>query len=201
MDERADSYFMLEDEDEALFLSSFAAGFPLLSDQRLQDAFVIDGAPAEILRAICPDPKRSVADEANVHGAALAEIVWIAWLVYSTRAGLAKKPIEKILADILTCHGHCEADGNPERLIGDARRFMTARRLVPIKPNCLLDSLSLLRWLGPARSGAMLVFGAKLDPFAAHCWVQADDLLLNDALEAVARFRAVRVVRCSRATH
>lgn len=202
LDERSDSYFMLEDEDETLFLSSLAAGHPLPSDQRLQDAFAIDGAPARILHAICPDPKRSVAEEANSHGAAFAEIVRIARLVHSTRAWLAKRPIEKVLADILTRHGHCEQDdGSLEMLIGDARRFMSARRLVPIKANCLLDSLALLRWLGPAGRSAMLVFGAKLDPFAAHCWVQAGDVLLNDALETVARFRAVRVVQCSRATH
>lgn len=202
LDERSDSYFMLQGEDEALFLSLFAAGLPLPAVPRLQDAFAIDGTPARILHAICPDPKCSALEEANGDGAAFAEIVRIARLVHSTRAWLAKHPIEKVLAVILTCHGDCEQDdGSLEQLIGDAYRFRSARRLVPIKANCLLDSLALLRWLGPAGHRTMLVFGAKLDPFAAHCWVQADDVLLNDALETVARFRAVRVVQCSRATH
>ena len=42
---------------------------------------------------------------------------------------------------------------------------------------------SLLRRLGPHRSGVALLFGAKLDPFAAHCWVQSSDLVLNDRIE------------------
>lgn len=202
LDERSDSYFMLHDEDEAHFLSSFAEGIPLAADQRPQDALVIDGKPAEILHAKCPEPRRSALEETNGHGAAFAEIVRIARLVHSTRAWLARRPIEKVLADIVTSQGTRDArGGSVEQLIGDARRFMSARRLVPIRANCLLDSLAFLRWLGPAGRRALLVFGAKLDPFAAHCWVQADDVLLNDALETVARFRAVRVVQCSRATH
>lgn len=45
----------------------------------------------------------------------------------------------------------------------------------------------------------MLVFGVKLDPFSAHCWVQIGDLLLNDRADQVARFRCVRVLTCSAA--
>lgn len=203
MDERSDSYFMLEGPDEEHFLSSVAGGRPLLADKRLHDAFAIDGAPAEIVHAECPDPERSVVEEASRgQGPAFAEIIRIARLVHNTRALLAKRPIERILADVVT-GGRCDEEdgGSLERVIGDASRFMTARRLVPIKANCLLDSLALLRWLGPAKRFTLLVFGAKLSPFAAHCWLQADDLLLNDRLETVARFRPVRVVRCSRATH
>lgn len=203
MDERSDSYFMLDGPDEEHFLSSVADGRSLLADNRLYDALAVDGALAEIVHAECPDPERSVVEEARRgQGAALAEIIRIARLVHNTRALLARTPIERILADVVACDRNDEEDdGSLERLMGDARRFMNARRLVPIKANCLLDSLALLRWLGPAKRFTMLVFGAKLDPFAAHCWLQADDLLLNDRLETVTRFRPVRVVRCSRATH
>jgi hypothetical protein len=72
--------------------------------------------------------------------------------------------------------------------------------MVPAGTNCLLDSLALLRWLGPARDGACLVFGVKLDPFAAHCWLQTDAMLLNDRTEHVRRFEPVRVIRCSAPT-
>jgi len=201
LDARADSYFILEDDDETIFLSSFAAGQPLPANQRLLDALAINGAPAKILHAMCPVPKRSVADEVSGQGTTFADIVRIGRLVHSTRAWLANRPIEKILADIVVCDGRFEDEGGPEILFDNVRHFIAVRRLLPIRANCLLDSLALLRWLGPAGRTAMLVFGAKLDPFAAHCWVQVDDVLLNDTLETVARFRAVRVIQCTRATH
>jgi hypothetical protein len=80
------------------------------------------------------------------------------------------------------------------------QRFISARRLVPVKPNCLLDSVALLRWLGDAAASASLVFGVKLAPFAAHCWVQSDTALLDDVSDNVARFVPVRVIRCSAPT-
>jgi hypothetical protein len=42
-----------------------------------------------------------------------------------------------------------------------------------------------------------LVFGAKLNPFAAHCWVQLEDVVLNDRTDNVAVFTPVGVIRCS----
>lgn len=40
---------------------------------------------------------------------------------------------------------------------------------------------------------ASLVIGVKLDPFAAHCWVQNGDSLLNDRLERVRLFTPILV--------
>jgi hypothetical protein len=35
------------------------------------------------------------------------------------------------------------------------------------------------------------VFGVRLDPFAAHCWLQTDRLLLTDAADALGVFTPV----------
>lgn len=45
--------------------------------------------------------------------------------------------------------------------------------------------------LGRRRLDAELYFGVRLDPFAAHCWVQSDDLLLTDPAASVAEFSPV----------
>lgn len=81
-----------------------------------------------------------------------------------------------------------------------ASRFARARRLVPLSGNCLTDSLALVRWLHEHGAGATLIFGVKLDPFAAHCWVQTNEVLLNDHVERVERFIPVRAVECTRHT-
>jgi hypothetical protein len=73
-------------------------------------------------------------------------------------------------------------------------RFRAARRLVPVTPNCLTDSLALAAFLSRRAVAWKLVFGVKLDPFAAHCWLQNDDAVLNDAEDSVATFIPIMVI-------
>jgi hypothetical protein len=199
MDLEDDSYFMLEPAAEAHFLASLGqpptngegpAGPPGLN---------LPFAPAR-----CARPAASVLDltrdrdRGRSQGAFLdAFRIWR--LLLKVRSQLRREQI----ADVV---GACEADParGPERPSAGseaalARRFARARALVPLPRNCLADSLALLRWLILHRERALLVFGVKLDPFAAHCWVQTDELLLNDIAERVERFTPVRIVECSRA--
>ena len=50
---------------------------------------------------------------------------------------------------------------------------------------CLFDSLALINFLSHYRLRARLVFGVHLAPFDAHCWVQVEDIVLDDALDNV----------------
>src|SRR3546814_2824721 len=62
------------------------------------------------------------------------------------------------------------------------------------KDRCLQRSIALQHLL--ARNGfeSSLVFGVRLNPFHAHCWLQNGDLILNDTLEVVGPFKALRAV-------
>jgi hypothetical protein len=82
-----------------------------------------------------------------------------------------------------------------DRLRELAGTFQAARRLVPIKPKCLPDSLALRDWLAAHTSASELGFGVKLHPFAAHCWVQWQGTVLNDAPDRVREFNPVFVLR------
>jgi len=77
---------------------------------------------------------------------------------------------------------------------GLAGRFRKARALVPIAPSCLQDSIALGIWLARRSSRPTIVFGVKLDPFAAHCWVQTEAAILNDAPDTVSQFAPVLVI-------
>ena len=63
----------------------------------------------------------------------------------------------------------------------------------PIAPNCLYDSLALRRFLLRRGVGVDLVIGAKLHPFAAHCWLQDGTTVLNDCLGSARDFVPVLV--------
>ena len=74
-----------------------------------------------------------------------------------------------------------------------ARKFDKARRSAPYQPRCLPDSLALFDFLASRSIPSSLVFGVKLDSFAAHCWIQAGDTLLNETVEEAAAFTQIRI--------
>lgn len=69
------------------------------------------------------------------------------------------------------------------------------RRLRPLfyrgRERCLLDSLVLASFLAKYRVFPHLVIGVMLGPFGGHCWVQYENLVLNDRLERVAKFTPI----------
>ncbi len=83
----------------------------------------------------------------------------------------------------------------PEQRLSDAAAvFRRARLYVPIEMRCLLDSIAMARFLLRRRIHAHVIFGIALDPFSAHCWVQAGDLVLNDTVGNVTSHTPIRVV-------
>lgn len=72
-----------------------------------------------------------------------------------------------------------------------SRFFAAKRALVPLRRGCVPDSLALMRFLWRRGYDADLLFGVRLDPFAAHCWVQCLDQVLSDSLSNVADFTPV----------
>jgi len=79
--------------------------------------------------------------------------------------------------------------------IGRARPLITVfdrlRWFYPRPYLCLFDSLALIHFLAHFRLHADWVFGVKADPFEAHCWVQADGLVLNDTVGRVSAFTPI----------
>ncbi|MGL6188240.1 MAG: lasso peptide biosynthesis B2 protein [Holosporales bacterium] len=56
---------------------------------------------------------------------------------------------------------------------------------------CLLDSVALLYLLSAYNFSSDLIVGVKDEPFEAHCWLQVDDVVLNDSIEKVAAFSPI----------
>lgn len=81
--------------------------------------------------------------------------------------------------------------GQLDAALVEAAAFERSRPLVPIARNCLLDSLALDSWLARRGYGAQLVFGITPEPFAAHCWLQIPQALLNDSYDHVSSFTPI----------
>lgn len=69
--------------------------------------------------------------------------------------------------------------------------FMAYRPLFPIKYRCLFDSLALADYLARYRIFPTWVFGVRMDPFAAHCWIQHDTVVLNDSMDHIRNFTPI----------
>jgi hypothetical protein len=66
--------------------------------------------------------------------------------------------------------------------------------LFTAKDACLFDALALTHFLARYRIFATWVFGIQTGPFAAHSWVQHDDVVLNDTPDNVRRYAPILAI-------
>jgi hypothetical protein len=59
---------------------------------------------------------------------------------------------------------------------------------------CLRDSLTFIDFIGKYGFVPHLVFGVRVGPFSAHCWVQQENMVLNDYIEHVRSYEMILVV-------
>ncbi len=72
--------------------------------------------------------------------------------------------------------------------------FLHLRPLYPLDRRCLFESLALLEFLGRYGLRPHWVFGVRLDPWRAHCWVQHGRRLFNDEVDEVAQYTPILAV-------
>jgi hypothetical protein len=71
------------------------------------------------------------------------------------------------------------------------------RRLRPLFPHnflCLFDSLALIEFLSRYHFYPDMIFAIKLDPWAAHCWVQYGTVALNQNIEEASCYVPIMAV-------
>jgi hypothetical protein len=84
---------------------------------------------------------------------------------------------------------------DPARLRRLVGAFTRLRPLFyTLRSACLLDSLTMVHFLGAEGIHPEWVFGVKTEPFDAHCWVQQGEAVLNDAPDRVRQYSPILVV-------
>lgn len=84
--------------------------------------------------------------------------------------------------------------GSEAALTALAMRYAACRWVVPVEPRCLIDALALDHILLRLGFVSTLVFGVRLAPFAAHCWLQTGDMILTGTAAEARNFNPVLVV-------
>lgn len=72
--------------------------------------------------------------------------------------------------------------------------FLKLRGFFPGNYLCLFDSLALLNFLASYGVYPTWVFGVRLEPFAAHCWVQYRHYALNEEVEEAANYTPIMAI-------
>lgn len=72
--------------------------------------------------------------------------------------------------------------------------FLKLRSLFPANYLCLFDSLALLEFLAKYRVFPDWIFGVRLEPWAAHCWVQYGHCTFNEDFEEAANYTPIMVI-------
>lgn len=84
--------------------------------------------------------------------------------------------------------------GLRQRLLQASTTFNRVRPYVPIGTCCLIDSLSMVRFLAKHGLHAHLVMGIACDPFSAHAWVQHGPLVLNETVGMAQAHVPIRII-------
>lgn len=117
----------------------------------------------------------------------------VACLVVAARYRVRHRPLRGLLDEVIQRRG-IHGAGRTRDAVALAQGFERYRQLVPLPALCLPDTIAFLRFAGRRGCFPHLVFGVEAWPFAAHCWAQADDCVLNDALHHARSFAPILVL-------
>ncbi|MES2136941.1 MAG: lasso peptide biosynthesis B2 protein [Pseudomonadota bacterium] len=197
LDLRRDRYFALHGE-AANAMAALRSDPHRLADDKLAGTLIATGLfaasdePRELLPAPFAIPDRDLPDDrANLH---IKDLIPVLLLLAGCHRAVRKQPLDKVIARRRRPGAERPRLLSADAILALAQRFLRARALIPIKPVCLQDSLALHDWLAAHWARATLVIGVRLDPFAAHCWVQLGETVLNDASDRVAAYTPILVV-------
>jgi hypothetical protein len=126
----------------------------------------------------------------------LGDVARALWVQRRWERRLARRPFAAALQDLRSAAKVCAVapDELTDIQLREVRAFEHAKLLRRAADRCLPRSIALAMCLARRGCRSHVVLGVKLAPFAAHCWVQAGDAVLNDELEEVLRYTPILVV-------
>lgn len=208
LDIQSDRYFRLSDGMEDAFTTFIDGGrnseaelAALTKNKILTTAPRIGGNDASSVSSIAPPTRSAFELSYPFVSLSVPALLEISTLVLATRRGLKAQRLADVMESLVR-YRRKHAGKPPSQpttlstqLICDAANsFNRARLYVPVTTSCLLDSLSMTKFLARRQIDTSIVFGVTRDPFAAHCWVQVGNMVLNDTVGNVTAHTPIRIV-------
>jgi hypothetical protein len=122
---------------------------------------------------------------------------WVNFIAACTTAAVRLRwhKIENTVAAVArrkALHGDRDIDLEQARHLTAV--FQRLRSLFPANYLCLFDSLALIEFLARYRVYPTWVFGVKLEPWAAHCWIQQGQFAFNEGVEEAASYTPIMAI-------
>lgn len=201
LDLPADRYFCLSPAVESSFTRLVAGGGDAPENDQhvygLVERGLLVATPHAGSPCPCPSipiPEASMLDAAphpsSCSGIGLALCSLVAARVRTKVTGLARALswLETRKANVRPC------DVKPRKLDQIVADFIGASHFMRLHDNCLTQSLAVAARMIANGLLPEVVLGVQLGPFAAHCWVQCGNRLVNDRFDTVRTFTPILVV-------
>jgi hypothetical protein len=197
LDLPGDRYFQLSGE-RARYFASFVAGdadanaIEWLCDR---DIIEVDGSPPRTLQRQAREPLTDYQQLPGINPPARLVTEAIIGLHFARRA-VRHTPFQRIIENVAgrrgQANGRIRSNGRANALV-IAAAFASLKRFCDTTDMCLPLSISMITVLRRRGHDPSLVLGVSL-PFAAHCWVQQDEMVLSDRLDRVRCFSPILVI-------
>lgn len=106
-------------------------------------------------------------------------------------SGPGRRPLHALLAD--AARPSCDTP-DMQKIAGLTAVFVRRLPWDPRQGACLYRAWLLRRLLRSVGQDAVWVFGVKTWPFAAHCWLQVDDVVLDDDPDRIGHYSPILAV-------
>jgi hypothetical protein len=159
-----------------------------------------DAAPIELEAPVEELSAESYAGAPRVDALALFRFVKAACgaslaLRYSRFEGVIDRARQRRLAQDARARASMDRSIDRARAHDLVATFAWLRPLFYTSKNaCLFEALALGKFLASYGLHPRWVFGVQARPFAAHCWLQQDGIVLNDAVEYVGQYTPIMMV-------
>ena len=191
-----DKYFALRGQDRAAF-ERLRAGEP--SDSEAMGRLVATGFLARSSEPTKLDPASphipandlsAVADGPTSLRMGFAASRALRWARRSMRPNRIASTVEAMRNAKL----RLGVPGAEAAVRGIASSYAASRWMARTPPRCLIDALALDHILLSHGLGARLVFGVRLSPFAAHCWLQSPGAVLTGTSAEARNFTPILAI-------
>ncbi|PKP92523.1 MAG: hypothetical protein CVT77_08680 [Alphaproteobacteria bacterium HGW-Alphaproteobacteria-16] len=189
-----DRYFCLSPKADEAFLDITAGRSPRSMMPALRDGLLCEAANgARPIACAAPAPRVSMQERSDT-------VAWTSVLGALSRRSacriwLRSRSLQLVLDGLKARKSSRAAVVLPaEKVSRVAAAYRRAGMFVSAQDQCLATSLAVAWELAGYGAAPHLVLGVKLRPFQAHCWVQIDDVVVNDQLDTVRLFTPILIV-------
>ncbi|WP_372784839.1 lasso peptide biosynthesis B2 protein [Phenylobacterium sp.] len=140
-----------------------------------------------------PLPTRVVAPDAIPQPPRVRDLATLALCLLDLQIHYRGRSFAHILASVRQSRPRHRGDESADALTLAVKQFRRAAIWLPAPRKCLMRSFVLLRFLQRSGLDADWVIAVRTWPFAAHCWLQAGDVVLDEVPDRALAFRPIAV--------